>query len=92
MLRLRKDDVLLARRHDQDRVEIAEEPRARRASQLVFIAAALIYPTWHWIFLSILPTARDPLGERLTLSAIMLAALGAHRFKLFRRHIAVVEG
>ena len=77
LLSLLREDVLAAWGEDRHRLAMAEEPRARRASELIFAAVALIYPAWHWIFISVLPSARDPLGERLGMSAIIFDCLGS---------------
>ena len=78
-------------RDDEGHRIAAEEPRARRASALLYAAVALVYPAWHWISLAVMPDAYDPLRERLLISVIMIAAIGCFRVRRLRRHIRVVE-
>src|SRR6185503_21178433 len=81
LLRLLRDDVISAWGQDEGRLALAEEPRARRASELIFATIALVYPAWHWVFRAVMPEAHDPLFERLGISAIMVAAIVAFRFR-----------
>lgn len=67
------------------------EPRARRLTDLIFAAAALIYPAWHWIFLVEMPTACDPLHERLLVSAAIVLTALLFRSKPLRRHFEAAE-
>lgn len=82
---------MLAWGEDGQRLALSDEPRARRASELVFGAVALLYPAWHWIFLAVMPHASDPLGERLIISALMIAAIGTFRVKRLRRYLYLSE-
>ena len=91
MLRLLKDDVFSAWGQDQHRLALAEEPRARRASAMIFAAVALIYPAWYFIFMAVMPAALDSLGERLGMSAVMTAAIVCFRFRSLRRYMAAAE-
>ena len=53
---LLREEVFSSWGQDEDRLATVEEPRARRASEATLAAAALIYPGWHWIFTSVMPT------------------------------------
>jgi len=87
-----KDDAFLVWSRGGDSLALAEEPGARRVSVLVLISAAVLYPLWHWIFVAVMPAARDPLGERLGVATVMLAAVAALRaVPALRRRAYLVE-
>jgi hypothetical protein len=86
-----KDDASGGWRQDRIEAAVAEEPRARLATAIIFAAAALIYPAWHWIFLSVMPASNDPLGERLAVAGVMIGAIVTCRIKRLRRHTKTVE-
>lgn len=65
---------------------------ARRASGVVLAAVGLIYPLWHWIFLAVMATAHDPLGERLVISGLCgLAILLSRRGHLRGRGVGIEQ-
>jgi PAS domain-containing protein len=88
---LLRDDVVAAWGHDSDRLAVAEDPRARRATQLVFVLGALLYPGWHWILLMVMPEARDSLAERTAISTVIIAAIVCMRVGLLRRYMMVAQ-
>jgi len=68
-----------------------ETSRARRASDLMFAAIAILYPSWHWIFRALMSTPRDSLGERLLVAAAALLGMLVSRLRAFARTMPVVE-
>jgi PAS domain-containing protein len=83
------DNNLLSALHPDD------EPsglRGRRATDIVCVAAAVLYPAWHWAFLAVAPASQDPLAERIALGAlILLAALVLRLAGLYRLHAVLDE-
>src|SRR4051812_25420298 len=65
--------------------------RARRASDLMFAAIAILYPAWHWIFRALMSTPRDSLGERLLVAAASLLAMLLSRLRACTRAMPAVE-
>jgi hypothetical protein len=65
--------------------DAADGARVRRASDIVYLAGAVLYPAWHWVFRAVAPTSRDPLAERLAVGLLILAAAAAARTEVGRR-------
>jgi hypothetical protein len=86
-----RDDVVSAWGRDHHALATLDEPRARRASEIMLAAVAVVYPAWHWMFMAVMPAARDSLTERLVLGALMVAAIAGFRFRSLRRHLPAVE-
>lgn len=89
---LLNDDVLAAWSHEDQGLAFASEPSVRRASAVLFSVGAVLYPAWHWVFLAVMPTARDPLGERLMISLLIaVAIIGCRVRSAWNRHMPAVE-
>ena len=73
----------------------APDPRdtsgARRATDLMFAAVAILYPAWHWVFRALMSSPRDSLGERLLVAAASLLAMLLSRLRPFTRAMFAVE-
>ena len=67
------------------------DAHARRASEAVLAAVALIYPVWHWIFLAVMATARDPLGERLIIGLLSVLGIAMSRRGYLRGRVVGIE-
>jgi PAS domain-containing protein len=68
-----------------------ETTRARRATDLLFAAVAILYPAWHWVFRALMTSPRDSLGERLLVAAASLLAMLLSRLRAFTRAMPAVE-
>jgi len=71
--------------------EASGAPRTGTVTDLIFAATALLYPAWHWVLVSVMPSARDSLTERLVVSAAMIVALLAFGTRRLRRHRETAE-
>jgi PAS domain-containing protein len=71
--------------------DAADGARVRRASDLIYLAGAVLYPAWHWVFLAVAPTSRDLLVERLAVGLLILVAGAAARTELARRRSAALD-
>jgi PAS domain-containing protein len=67
------------------------DAHAWRASEAILAAVALIYPLWHWIFLVVMPAARDPLAERLVISLLSGLTIGLSRRGHLHGQVARIE-
>jgi len=68
-----------------------ETKRARRASDLMFAAIAILYPVWYWAFRALMSNPRDSLGERLLVAAASVLAMLLSRVRAARRTMPAVE-
>ena len=68
-----------------------ETNRARRASDLMLGAIAVLYPAWHWVFTALMTNPRDSLGERLFVAAVSLLAMLLSRLPTFARAMPAIE-
>lgn len=68
-----------------------EASGARRASDLMFGAIAVLYPAWHWVFGALMSSPRDSLGERVLVAAVSLMAMLLSRLRAFARLMPTVE-
>jgi hypothetical protein len=91
LFELLRDDVLSSWSQDGFGRSTGGEPHAWRVSDVIFAAAALIYPAWHWVFLAVMPTAHDHLDERLLVGATMIGVILCFRSKALRRYTAAAE-
>jgi PAS domain-containing protein len=69
----------------------ADGARVRRASDVIYLLGALLYPAWHWVFRAVAPASQDPLSERLAVSLLILAAVAAARTEVGRRRSASLD-
>jgi len=68
-----------------------EASRARRASDVMFGAIAILYPAWHWVFRALMSSPRDSLGERVLVAAASLLAMLLSRLRAFTRSMPTIE-
>jgi PAS domain-containing protein len=71
--------------------DASEGAPVRRASDIIYLAGALLYPAWHWVFRAVAPTATDPLAERLAVGLLILAAGAAARTQFGRRRSTTLD-
>jgi PAS domain-containing protein len=74
--------------------DVTLRPHAKTdlVAQAVLVAVGLIYPAWHWVFLALMTAPRDPLGERLVVGGLCLAAVVLHRLRVIGpARILVIE-
>ncbi len=71
--------------------DAADGAQVRRASDIVYLLGALLYPAWHWVFRAVAPASQDPLAERLAVGLLILAAVAAARTEIGRRHSATLD-
>lgn len=72
-------------------IDAADGARVRRASDIVCVAGAVLYPAWHWVFRAVAPSSRDPLAERLAVGLLILAAGAAARTEFGRRRSSSLD-
>jgi len=65
--------------------------RARRASDLMLGAIAIVYPAWHWVFGALMNHPHDSLGERLFVAALALLGMLLSRLRTFTRAMPAIE-
>lgn len=74
-------------RHDIDQTDAP----TRRASAVILVALALVYPAWHWCLLALVENPNDPLWERSVVGALALVGAALGRRGPLRGRFLLVE-